>query len=183
MFRKMEGICTGFAPGSSALARGPDRGPSGGAPSPDLRNPDDPEGWHFYAAQNDVGMRRARRIDVTIGDAIAVDAAFQDSASRPDGGRMVLHEYRLAVTADLESLRITSIEAIPHVLPFPECPSATLNVARLIGAPLGELRERVLAEFKGTAGCTHLNDAMRALAEVPALVEHLRRHEAMAVAG
>jgi hypothetical protein len=26
----------------------------------------------------------------------------------------------------------------------------------------------------GTLGCTHLNDALRALAEVPALVHHLR---------
>jgi hypothetical protein len=40
--------------------------------------------------------------------------------------------------------------------------------------PLPELREKVLAELKGTAGCTHLNDALRALAEVPALVQHLR---------
>jgi hypothetical protein len=32
------------------------------------------------------------------------------------------------------------------------------------------LRERVLDELKGTAGCTHLNDMLRALAEVPVLV-------------
>jgi hypothetical protein len=35
------------------------------------------------------------------------------------------------------------------------------------------MRETVLAELAGPAGCTHLNDALRALAEVPALVERL----------
>jgi hypothetical protein len=40
---------------------------------------------------------------------------------------------------------------------------------------LSELREVVLERFKGTAGCTHLNDAMRALAEVPVLIRPLLR--------
>jgi hypothetical protein len=31
----------------------------------------------------------------------------------------------------------------------------------------------VLRDLRGTAGCTHLNDALRALAEVPKLVEQL----------
>ena len=119
-------------------------------------------------------MRRARRIDVTVGDAVTIDAAFQDSASRPDGGRMALHEYRLSATADPVSLRVTSISAEPRVLPFPECPGAMRNVARLCGTPLSDLRERVLDELKGTAGCTHLNDALRALAGVPSLLGCLR---------
>jgi hypothetical protein len=59
-------------------------------------------------------------------------------------------------------------------LPFVECTSAPANLTRLIGAPLPELRDRVLAELRGTAGCTHLNDALRALADVPALVDHVR---------
>jgi hypothetical protein len=182
IFRNMEGICTGFAPGSSALALGSTRGPSGGAPAPGLRNPEDPDGWHGFPVQEGVNMRRARRIDVTLGDAVTIDAAFQDSASRPDGGRMALHEYRLFVTADPASLRITSIMAEPRVLPFPECPSATRNLARLLGAPLVELRERVLGELRGIAGCTHLNDALRALAAAPSLLEHLLRRETFAVA-
>ena len=36
----------------------------------------------------------------------------------------------------------------------------------LLGTPLPELREKVLAELRGTAGCTHLNDALRALARI-----------------
>jgi hypothetical protein len=177
MLKSREGICTGFAPGSSALALGPNRGPSGGAPTPSLRNPDDPDGWHDFPVQEGVSMRRARRIDVTLGDAVTIDAAFQDSASRPDGTRMALHEYRLSVAADPVSRRVTSIIAEPRVLPFPECPSATRNVTRLLGTPLIDLREKVLEELRGTAGCTHLNDALRALAAVPALLEHLLRHQ------
>jgi hypothetical protein len=105
---------------------------------------------------------------------VNIDAAFQDSASRPDGGRMALHEYRLTATADPGSMLITSITAQPRILPFPECPSATHNLRRLLGVPLIELRERVLDQLRGTDGCTHLNDALRALAAVPALMEPLR---------
>ena len=181
--RDREGVCTGFAPGSSALVLGPNRGPSTGAPAPDLRNRDDPDGWHNFPVEEGVNMRRARRIDVTLSDVVTIDAAFQDSASRPDGGRTALHEYGLTVTADPTSLRVTSIAAEPRVLPFPECPSATRNLTRLLGAPLFELRGRVLDELKGTAGCTHLNDALRALSSVPSLLEQLLRREGHAISG
>ena len=42
----------------------------------------------------------------------------------------------------------------------------TLDFARL--------RDVVLERLATTNGCTHLNDALRALAEVPALIEELR---------
>ena len=174
MLQEREGICTGFAPGSSSLDphRISDR--TGGTPAPDLRHPEDPEGWHPFTIQNAVGMRRARRIDVRLDNIIVIDAAFQDSAATPDGTRTALHEYQLAATADPDSLRLLSIEAIPRVLPFSECPGAALNISRLLGAELPQLRQAVLDELPGTLGCTHLNDALRALAEVPALVNHLR---------
>jgi len=170
-FRSREGVCIGFAPGSSAFDPGRDRS---GTPAPDLRHPDDPEGWHAFTIQNDVGMRRARRIDVWLDKAIVIDTAFQDSATTPAGGRAVVHEYRVRVTADPESFRVLSIEAEPRVLPHAECPSAAANLSRLLDSPLPVLREKVLAELRGTAGCTHLNDALRALADVPVLVNHLR---------
>lgn len=171
-FRSREGICSGFAPGSSAFTPGQNRS---GTPTEDLRHPDDPEGWHAFTAEaGKIGLRRARRIDVRLGENIVIDSAFQDSAATPAGGRAVVHEYRLMASADLKSLRLRSIEAEPRVLPFVECPTATQNVGRLLDTPLPELRDKVLAELKGTAGCTHLNDALRALAEVPALVQHLR---------
>jgi hypothetical protein len=170
-FRSREGICIGFAPGSSGLKLETDRS---GTPAPDLRNPQDPDGWHAFTIQQSVGLRRARRIDVSLVDAVSIDSAFQDSATTPDGGRAVVHEYRLSATADPRSGRMLSIEAEPRVLPFVECPGAAANLKRLIGSPLHELREKVLAELRGTAGCTHLNDALRALADVPVLVGQLR---------
>ena len=169
-FVSRTGICSGFAPGSSAFDPGTDRA---GTPAPDLRHPDDPDGWHEFTVQDGVGMRRARRIDVWRDDVIVVDSAFQDSASTPAGGRSVVHEYRLHLTADPASLRVLSVEAEPRVLPFVECTSAPANLTRLIGASLPELRDRVLAELRGTAGCTHLNDALRALAQVPALLDRM----------
>jgi Protein of unknown function (DUF2889) len=172
-FRSREGVCIGFAPGSSAFNPSADRS---GTPAPDLRHPEDPEGWHAFTVQDSVGLRRARRIDVWLNEVIVIDSAFQDSASTPQGGRAVVHEYRLRVTADPGSLRVLSIEAEPRVLPHNECPSATTNLPRLLDSPLPQLREKVLAELRGTAGCTHLNDALRALAEVPSLVDHLRKH-------
>lgn len=173
LFRSKVGICSGFAPGSAALDPKADR--SHGAPAPELRNPDDPDGWHAFTVQDGApGMRRARRIDVTLGESIVVDSAFQDSATTPAGGRQGVHEYTLTLTADPASLKVVSIEAQPRILPFPECPTAAANLSRLVGVPLPELRERVLTELKGVLGCTHLNDAVRALAEVPALASRLQ---------
>ena len=175
MIGDMVGICTGFAPGSSSLDPGRvvDQ-TDDGTPTADLRHPHDPEGWHAFTVQNAVGMRRARRIDVTLGEVIAIEAAFQDSAAKPDGTRAALHEYELCATADPQSLRLLSIDATPRVLPFGECPGAVANISRLLDSELPRLRQTVLDQLPGTLGCTHLNDALRALAEVPALVNHLR---------
>jgi hypothetical protein len=175
--RKMEGICSGFRPGSSALNPNGTSSPGQSfTPVVDLRNPDDPEGWHgFTDQQGVVGMRRARRIDVWVDGLIHIDSAFQDSATDPAGGRVAVHEYRLTATADPVSLELLSVEADPRVLPYRECPTAAGNASRLVGSRLPELREKVLVELRGTLGCTHLNDALRALAEVPNLVKLLQR--------
>ena len=175
MIQDMEGICTGFAPGSSSLdtARLIDR-TDDGTPAPDLRHPDDPDGWHAFTVHDGPQMRRARRIDVRMDDVIVIDAAFQDSAAKPDGTRAALHEYSLTATADPRTLRLLSLDATPRVLPFAECPGAVRNISRLLDGRLADLRQTVLDELPGTLGCTHLNDALRALAEVPAMVNHLR---------
>ena len=59
------------------------------------------------------------------------------------------------------------------MLPWFECPEAAGSAERLVGRPLDGLRASVRAEFLGTSTCTHLNDALRALEDVPALVRHL----------
>ncbi|MFI0961330.1 DUF2889 domain-containing protein [Streptomyces sp. NPDC021080] len=169
--RRMEGICTGFMPGSSGLA------PDGTARwnhrtrrvRPLAEDPD-PWAWHNVPTITEVSMRRMRRIDVWQEDGrLRIDAMFQDSSTTPDGGRDAVHEYSLAATAGLGSGELLEVLAVPRVLPYAECPLATLQVDRLVGVPLEGLRAAVLERLPGTAGCTHLNDALRALADVPHL--------------
>ena len=83
-----------------------------------------------------------------------------------------MHEYRLSAEADAATGKIVSLHADPRILPYTECPAAAANVNVLIGSSLATLRMTVLDELAGTKGCTHLNDALRALAEVPILLKH-----------
>ena len=168
MFNRVD-ICSGLRAGSSGLDLIAE-----GAPTASLRHPDDPDGWHAMPDIEGASMRRARRIDVSLdGQTIRIEAAFQDSATTPAGPRAALHEYRIFAEADLE-FRLTALRAEPRVLPFAECPAAAGNAGRLIGTPLQALRTAVPIELKGTVGCTHLNDALRGLADVPTLVARLR---------
>jgi hypothetical protein len=174
---KMEGVCIGFRPGSSALVDGGIASPlQSSARVPPLQRPDDPMGWHELPDQQGVGMRRARRIDVWRNGDLHIDSGFQDSATSPEGGRVAVHEYGLTAIADPASGRILSLAADPRVLPYAECPSAVVNAGRMVGTTLDQMRKEVLEQLRGTAGCTHLNDALRALAEVPQLLSELDRH-------
>jgi hypothetical protein len=166
-------VCGGLQRGTAGLD--PDRrGEVGTADGGGLRNPGDPGGWHEFPALPGVTMRRARRIDVwRDGGLIRIDSAFQDSAPRPDGTRAALHEYRLEATVDAATQELLSLEPEPRVLPFGECPGAVHNARALAGSPLPAIRETVLSQLRGPKGCTHLNDALRALADVPRLVESL----------
>jgi hypothetical protein len=174
--QKMEGVCIGFSPDSPVMV---------GTDDDRIENPrivlpldsgPDPLAWHLMPAPDEAGpvARRARRIDVHIEDGkIVVSAHFQDSATRPDGQRMAVHEYLLSATIDRSSLAIEALEAEPRVLPFAYCPAAILNIGRLLGTPVGDLRRTVVAELARTEGCTHLNDMLRSLAEVPSMLESL----------
>lgn len=173
----MEGVCIGFAPGTSALAeqRSGDSTHRTQAVS-SLVHPDDPEGWHEIAEQDGVGMRRARWIDVgrDPGDGtITISGGFQDSATTPDGGRVAVHEYLLEATADPDARLLTSVVPSPRVLPFRSCPAAVATASVVVGTPLTDLRRTVLERLARTNGCTHLNDVLRSLAEVPMLLERL----------
>jgi hypothetical protein len=171
--RRMEGICTGFSPGSSALDNdNPDRAIHRTRPVEPVTNPDDPLGWHELPEIQDMSLRRSRRIDVQVSDVIEINAFFQDSCTVPAGGRIAVHEYQIEATASLDG-ELLALTADPRVLPFAECPLAVVNVDHLLGSSLRELRTTVLERLKGTLGCTHLNDALRALAEVPILADPL----------
>jgi hypothetical protein len=169
-------VCWGLAEGNSGVTGEGARPDIGQAEAGDVRNPDDPEGWHELYDNAGPGFRRARRIEVQRDDAaglIRIEAAFQDSINRKSGGRGAIHEYNLTATADLATGKLLTLVPEPRILPFGECPGAVHNTQRLIGRTLGEIREAVLEQLRGPQGCTHLNDALRALAEVPKLAGYL----------
>ena len=173
---RMVNICTGFADGASSLL---ERGAESAADVSSTRvialeNPDDPLGWHAMALQRGPQMRRARRIDLWRDDGIIrVDAGFQDSGSTPDGGRIAIHEYRVHAEIDAASGVLVALQAQPLILPFLECPGASIKASRMIGQRMAEFRSSVIETLGATLGCTHLNDVLRGLADVPALAKFL----------
>jgi hypothetical protein len=84
-----------------------------------------------------------------------------------------VHEYHLEATAEAATNVLTSIVAEPRVLPFRECPGAAPNASFMLGADLATFRTETLERIRGVDCCTHLNDALRALAEVPVLAAQL----------
>jgi hypothetical protein len=168
------GVCWGLQLGNSGMKAGLALSEVGTADGGELRNPLDPAGWHDLPPNTVMSFRRARRIDVLRENgAITIEAAFQDSAPRPSGGRAALHEYIVRASVDPQTMVITSLVPEPHVLPFHECPGAIANALKLVGTPIAELRSAVLDQLRGTHGCTHLNDALRSMAEVPSLLAFL----------
>ena len=177
----MVNICTGFTEGASSLTDEgvPDHVNQSSTEVGPLANPEDPIGWHAMPDQaGRPQARRARRIDIWRAEGVLkVDAAFQDSGPNPQGTRTAIHEYRVYAEVDEASETLVSLQALPLILPYRECPGASLKAARMIGQPVGAFREAVLETLVGTLGCTHLNDVLRALADVPALARLLpKRH-------
>lgn len=62
-------------------------------------------------------------------------------------------------------------EATLRVLPFPECTFAAPHAGQPVERPVSGFRTRV--QETELRACTHLNDMLRCLAEVPALVASL----------
>lgn len=174
----MLNVCAGFAEGASSLIENgrPDIVNQSSADVGPLENPDDALGWHAMPVQQGPQKRRARRIDVWLEDGmIKVDAGFQDSGSNPNGGRTAIHEYRAYAEIDRVTHRLMALQVLPLILPYRECPGASVKATRMIGANVVDFRSSVLETLPSTQGCTHLNDMLRALADVPALAEHLAR--------
>jgi hypothetical protein len=159
-------IMQGFADGIPPVVTGP--------PAPDLDATDDPWAWHTFPGPLPLrAMRRRRRIDVTRGDGPGdatwlVDAHFRDSYVDEEG-ETVVHEYTLVAQVDAATDVVRDAAATPRVLPWFECPEAAASAGRLAGRSLASLRAGVRAEFLGASTCTHLNDMLRAVADVAVL--------------
>ncbi len=175
--RPLMGVCSGFRPGSSALQSDgtiSEEARSAAVAVGPLVDPDDPVGWHELGPLTGVAMRRARRMDVWHeGATYQIDAHFRDCCTDEGLGLIGVHEYTIEATIDADQLVVTTLAAIPRVLPFAECPAAAANMDRLLGQPLPGLRGRVVEILNGIDCCTHLNDALRALADVSALLPAL----------
>lgn len=171
-------ICAGWAADALLVASGSDGGAmpvSLGPVATDLNRPDDPDSWPEPQADLQPGdTRRVRRLDlVPEGGGVRLDLHFRDTWGGVDGLTRVVHEYSLAGQVDPATELITSVVPTAHVLPWPECPAAVASALRVVGLPLADLRETVRREFRGTSTCTHLNDVVRSLADLPVLVRQL----------
>src|SRR6478735_11637845 len=72
-------------------------------------------------------------------------------------------------TVDATDLTLASVRATPRVLPFLECQWAPEHVVLLVGRPVQSFRSDVQTTLTELQACTHLNDMLRCLTEVPAL--------------
>lgn len=145
-----------------------------GPPAPQLDDPRDPNSWHDMAPLTPHATRRCRRLDLGPVDpdgTCTLDAHFRDSHVDAHGLERVVHEYTLRGTIDTAAGTTVEIEPRAQVLPWLECPAALASAHRILGVPLVELREHVRAEFTGLSTCTHLNDMLRSLADVPTMLE------------
>jgi hypothetical protein len=168
------GICAGWQAGGAMFDAIAETGLpllGWGPPAPDLTPADDPWAWHELGELPPASMRRRRLLDVAPGPhgTVAVVVRFRDSYWEPDGTETVVHEYRVAGVVDPDGWVVRELAATPGPLPAPECPSAAASVERLVGRSLVGVREVVRDEFVGTTTCTHLNDVVRSLADVPVL--------------
>ncbi len=169
----MAGICAGFAEDASLVgyARRHDTIPSVHGPVAPPIDADD--GMHAVEPLRAHGMRRYRRLDLRPVDDVSAlfDAHFRDSHLDGDGVETIVHEYTVTGSVDTSTRTITSVTAEVRVLPWQECPGAIGSAARVRGMTLPELRARVRGEFVGTSTCTHLNDTLRAIGDLDALLD------------
>ncbi|MDT5010305.1 MAG: hypothetical protein QOH57_1922 [Mycobacterium sp.] len=172
---RMTGICSGFAPTSSVVSfvsRNNLMPNAPGPAAPDLIR-SDPDGIHPVDPLPPHSMRRLRRLDLhpRRGESVDFDAHFRDSHVDGASVETVVHEYTVNGTVELAGRTITELTAAVHVLPWQECPGALGSAARVRGMALAELRPRIRTEFVGTSTCTHLNDTLRSLGDLDALID------------
>lgn len=171
-------VCAGWADGGGMVthARAERRSPTPvPIPSPSLEDPGDPMAWHEAPMPQPIATRRRRLLDVSrrADGRLQVASLFRDSHVGPDGVERSFHEYAVTATADPDTGTLLDVDARPGVLPWRECPAALASTDRLVGAALTDVRAQVRASFRGTTTCTHLNDVLAGLGDVPALAAWL----------
>lgn len=177
--RRNVDLCAGWAAGSLMNQRVESgRAPmlTAGVAAPSWDDPDDELAWHAMPELPEDGFRRRRLLDLTKrtgSDLVDIDSVFRDSYVGRDGRESIIHEYGVTAALDRSTGRFTHAAARADVLPGPECQKAAGSAARIIGMRADEVLAYVRAEMTGTTTCTHLNDHLRALGDVHALLPHL----------
>ncbi|HEX3842112.1 MAG TPA: DUF2889 domain-containing protein [Acidimicrobiales bacterium] len=165
-------ICAGWVTGGTIMGAIDEVGRNPvvtGPPAPRLDGGPDPLAWHAMDVLPAHGMRRRRRLDVSGGEELAIQAMFRDSHVAPDGRETVVHEYTLAAAVDRSSGVVLACRATAQVLPWVECPAAADSATRVVGRTVADLRSWVRSDLAGVTTCTHLNDMLRSLADVGTL--------------
>ncbi|GAA1845618.1 DUF2889 domain-containing protein [Actinomadura bangladeshensis] len=173
------GVCAGWQPDGRLLTLAEESGGSPlvlGPPSSLLVDPGDPTGWHDLPELGAWSMRRARRLDLVPepGGGVRLAAYMRDVRRLDDPAPRTVHEYSITGRIDGTGT-LRRIDAVPHVLPAPECPQAAASAGRLHGRNVAELREHVGREFVGVSTCTHLNDVLRAVGDARLLLDAVNR--------
>ncbi len=171
-------LCAGFASDAFILR---EENETGVVPMP--TGPDAPQftaTWPGIVQLPPHGMRRLRCIDVmpflprsSDADRFTVDDYFRDSHADATGHETVVHEYTVQTSFSPITNAFGDTEATPHSLPWVECPLAAASAQRLGGTGATGLRQHVRSAYVGPTTCTHLNDTLRALEDVPHLVRLL----------
>jgi hypothetical protein len=172
-------LCAGWAAGGTLLAGLDDFGPpfQAGPVAPRVSPKDDPLAWHEIEPLPLHGTRRARRLDLWREDGKTwADCFFRDSHVDGEGTETVVHEW--GVRAELDPRTRTFVSSVTRAgpLPYPECPGAGASAGRLAGMPFDGLRRTVRKTFTGPSTCTHLNDTLRSMEDVGALIDRLQAH-------
>ncbi|MSV81769.1 MAG: DUF2889 domain-containing protein, partial [Actinobacteria bacterium] len=174
---QIEGLCAGFQAGGSIMVEidaGHHSPTVTGPQAPSLTN-DDPLAWHAMRSMGPHDARRLRRLDVLPGatpDApVEVEVYFRDSHVDEHGSERVVHEYSVTALVDPASQTVIRSSAVAHSLPWLECIQAEASGDRLAGRPLRGLRPHVREELIGITTCTHLNDTLRSIEDVRAILQ------------
>jgi hypothetical protein len=122
-----------------------------------------------HTALPPMATRRRRLVEIhPRSDGLDLVAHFRDSYTDPDGIERGLHGYvvtgHVAADGTIEALLATGV-----VLPGPECWRATASTERLLGVSLRDVDQVAKTDLLGRGTCTHLNDTLRALADVAEL--------------
>jgi hypothetical protein len=171
-------ICAGWVAGGTLLVGLTEQGPPlhQGPVASDIAAADDALAWHEFAALPRQATRRHRRLDVWWqGEIAEFDCFFRDSFAGADGVETVVHEYGVNGAVDPATSEFLSCVAAAGPLPYPECPNAVGSAGRLAGMSVDGLRRTVRDGFVGPTTCTHLNDTLRSLEDLAALLRTLRQ--------